>query len=203
MSSSQQPHRQNLGAQTATVACPAGCGGPYVVQAGDTLFSIAQRFSTTVPAIQACNPQITNPSLIFPGQVLCVPGAPAPPQPCPVGCGGLYIVQPNDTLFNIGQRFNTTVQQLQQCNPQIVNPNLIHPGTFLCVPQGAVGAPPCPAGCGNPYTVQPGDTLFFIAQRFGTTVPAILACNPQITNPNLIFPGQVLCVPGAPAPCGC
>ncbi len=191
-------------AQTLTLVCPTGCGGPYVVQPGDSLFAIAQRFGTTVQAILNCNPQITNPNQIFVGQVLCVPGAPAPTQPCPGGCGGLYIVQPGDTLFNIAQRFGTTVQQLQTCNPQITNPNLIHPGTFLCVPQGA-GAPPCPPGCGNPYTVQPGDTLFFIAQRFGTTVQAILACNPQITNPDLIFPGQVFCVPGAPAPapCGC
>ncbi|MBE3598800.1 MAG: LysM peptidoglycan-binding domain-containing protein [Limnochordaceae bacterium] len=52
----------------------------------------------------------------------------------------------------------------------------------------------CPPGS-TAYTVQPGDTLFFIAQRFGTTVTAILALNPQITNPDLIFPGQVICVP--------
>ncbi|MEW6049266.1 MAG: LysM peptidoglycan-binding domain-containing protein, partial [Bacillota bacterium] len=62
--------------------------------------------------------------------------------------------------------------------------------------------PPCPAGSTR-YTVQPGDTLFFIAQRFGTTVPAILAINPQITNPNLIFPGQVICVPAAVPPAVC
>lgn len=190
-------------AHTPFIVCPMGCGGPYVVQPGDTLFNISQRFGTTVHAIQNCNPQIVNPNQIFPGQILCVPGAPAPPQPCPAGCGGPYIVQPGDTLFIIAQKFNTTVQRLQQCNPQIVNPNLIHPGTILCVPQGTGGGPPCAPGCGNPYTVQPGDTLFFIAQRFGTTVQAILACNPQITNPNLIFPGQVICVPGAPPPCGC
>ncbi|HEY8424968.1 MAG TPA: LysM peptidoglycan-binding domain-containing protein [Limnochordales bacterium] len=188
-----------------TIRCPVGCGGPYVVQPGDTLFNIAQRFGTNVQAILACNPQIVNPDQIFVGQVLCVPGAPAPTQPCPVGCGGLYIIQPGDTLFLIAQRFGTTVQQIQNCNPQIVNPNLVHAGTFICVPQQGVGTAPCPPGCGNPYTVVAGDTLFFIAQRFGTTVQAILACNPQITNPDLIFPGQVLCVPGAPgsAPCKC
>lgn len=44
------------------------------------------------------------------------------------------------------------------------------------------------------YTVQAGDTLWSIAQRFGTTVDEIVALN-NITNPNLIFPGQVLVIP--------
>lgn len=41
------------------------------------------------------------------------------------------------------------------------------------------------------YTVQPGDTLSEIAQRYGTTVQEIASIN-NIANPNLIFPGQVL-----------
>lgn len=45
------------------------------------------------------------------------------------------------------------------------------------------------------YVVQPGDTLFRIAQRFGTTVQAIVAANPQITDPNKIFPGQKIIIP--------
>ncbi|WP_324717209.1 LysM peptidoglycan-binding domain-containing protein [Carboxydochorda subterranea] len=173
--------------------CPAG-STPYTVQPGDTLFFIAQRFGTTVNAILALNPQITNPSLIFPGQVLCVPSAAPPPPPitCPPGTTP-YTVQPGDTLFFIAQRFGTTVSAILAANPQITNPSLIFPGQVLCVPS----APPpgiCPPGS-TAYTVQPGDTLFFIAQRFGTTVTAILALNPQITNPDLIFPGQVICVP--------
>ncbi|MDR0840151.1 MAG: peptidoglycan-binding protein [Christensenellaceae bacterium] len=44
------------------------------------------------------------------------------------------------------------------------------------------------------YTVQPGDTLWLIAQRFNTTVDAILQLNPH-TDPNLIYPGEVLKIP--------
>lgn len=51
------------------------------------------------------------------------------------------------------------------------------------------------------YVVQPGDTLFAIAQRFGTTVQAIVQAN-NITNPNLITVGQVLIIPVGPAPPG-
>lgn len=46
-----------------------------------------------------------------------------------------------------------------------------------------------------PYTVQPGDTLFALARRFGTTVETIAAAN-NITNPNIINVGQVLEIPG-------
>lgn len=52
--------------------------------------------------------------------------------------------------------------------------------------------PPCP---GFLYTVQPGDTLLFIAQRFGVSPSALIAANPQLPNPHLIFPGQQLCIP--------
>ena len=103
---------------------------------------------------------------------------------------------PGDTLFFIAQRFGTTVNAILAVNPQITNPDLIFPGQVICIPSQQPPPPPptCPPGSFR-YTVQPGDTLFFIAQRFGTTVNAILAINPQITNPNLIFPGQVICIP--------
>ena len=48
------------------------------------------------------------------------------------------------------------------------------------------------------YVVQKGDTLFKIAQRFGTTVEAILKANPEIKDPNLIFVGQKILIPAPP-----
>lgn len=56
--------------------------------------------------------------------------------------------------------------------------------------------PAPPANCsGFYYTVRPGDSLFAISQRFGVSLAALIAANPQIPNPALIFPGQVICVP--------
>ncbi|NLN06348.1 MAG: SafA/ExsA family spore coat assembly protein [Firmicutes bacterium] len=48
------------------------------------------------------------------------------------------------------------------------------------------------------YIVQPGDTLFKIAQRFGVPLDAVIAANPQISNPDLIFPGQKIIIPRSP-----
>lgn len=58
-------------------------------------------------------------------------------------------------------------------------------------------------GCrGRLYTVQAGETLYLISRRFGVTVQQIREANPQILNPNLIFIGQVICIPIEPEPEG-
>ncbi|MGF7186821.1 LysM repeat protein [Desulfitispora alkaliphila] len=51
---------------------------------------------------------------------------------------------------------------------------------------------------GKFYTVKPTQTLASIARRFGITVDDILAANPQIVNPDIIFVGQVICIPTRP-----
>lgn len=62
--------------------------------------------------------------------------------------------------------------------------------------------PSCPPGFSGRYTVRPGDTMFRIAQMFRTRLEALVVNNPHITDPTLIFPGDVLCVPSAlPIPC--
>lgn len=64
--------------------CPPGFQGRYTVVQGDSMFSIAQRFGVSLNALIAANPHITNPQLIFPGDVLCVPAPPQKSCPCPV-----------------------------------------------------------------------------------------------------------------------
>ncbi|MBZ4653237.1 MAG: Peptidoglycan-binding lysin domain protein [Peptococcaceae bacterium] len=59
-------------------------------------------------------------------------------------------------------------------------------------------APPCPPGTTFDYVIQKGDTLTIIARKFNVTVQAILAVNPQITNPNLIFAGRTIKIPCPP-----
>lgn len=159
---------------------------------GDTLFSIAKRFGTTVSAIAQAN-NITNVNQIFVGQQLVIPDCVPTPQPSPTKCF-VYIVKPGDTLFSLARRFNTTVEDIALQN-HIVNPNLIFVGQKLTIcPKGAAPPPPPPPKQCVFYTVKPGDTLYSIALRYGTTVQAIALAN-NIVNPNLIFVGQTLCIP--------
>lgn len=178
-------------------ALASSCGNTVTVRAGDTLSHIALRCGTTVNAILRANPNITNPSLIRPGQVIIIPGATLPNNPT----SDYYYIQRGDTLKGIAIKFNTTVDELLRLNPQITDPNLIRAGQRLVVPHrtsggggtGGGGITP-PAGT-QVYIVQPGDTLKGIAIQFGTTKAVLRQLNPEITNPDLIRVGQRIFVP--------
>jgi len=123
------------------------------------------------------------------------------PTSCPFGFQGRYTVVPGDTMFLIAQRFGVSLDALIEANPHITNPDLIFPGDVLCVPAGRVPVACRPGFTGRTIVIA-GDTMFEIAQFFRTRLEALIANNPHITNPNLIFPGDVLCVPGfVPFPC--
>ncbi|SET16033.1 spore coat assembly protein SafA [Natronincola peptidivorans] len=67
------------------------------------------------------------------------------------------------------------------------------------VPPVPVPEPPaCPGG--TIYTIQPGDTMFRIANRYGISLTGLIEVNPQITNPNVIYVGQRICVPAEITP---
>ncbi|HKY55213.1 MAG TPA: LysM peptidoglycan-binding domain-containing protein, partial [Anaerolineales bacterium] len=160
---------------SASPALAAGCGTSVTVISGDTLRKIADRCVTTISALRRANPEIGSGDLIYPGQVLLLPGA------IINGNSGYntYIVMRGDTLRLLANRFGTTIDTLVSLNTNIVNVNLIYEGQRLVVPSGqGVPVPPPPTG-GQVYYVQSGDTLRKIAAKFSTTVDAILKANPQ------------------------
>lgn len=157
----------------------------YVVQLGDSLSLIAQRYGTTVSELQSLN-NISNPDFIQTGQIIRVSGTPdngSTPN-------STYIVQRGDTLSNIAYRYNTTVSELQSLN-DISNPDFLQIGQVIRINGEASNIPEQT----SQYTVQPGESLSVIAQRFGTTVSELQSLN-DISNPDYLQVGQVLTVPG-------
>jgi peptidoglycan endopeptidase LytE len=178
-------------ATTTSASAAYSCGTSVTVVKGDTLRKIAERCGTTVYALRRANPEIGSGDLIYPNQVLLLPGA------ILYGNNGYntYIVMRGDTLKSLANRFGTSLDVLLSLNKNITNANVIYEGQRLVVPSGSGVPSTPPPSSGQAYTVRRGDTLRIIAGRFNTTVDAILKVNPQISNANLIYAGQVINLP--------
>lgn len=151
----------------------------YVVRSGDTLWLLAQRYNTTVDAIKSLNGLTGN--NLYIGQVLKIPTAGA--------SGGSYfeyVVRSGDTLWLLAQRYNTTVDAIKNLNG--LSGNDLSIGQILKIP--TAGAAPAPY---FEYTVRSGDTLWLLAQRYGTTVDAIKNLNNLSSD--ILNIGQVLRIP--------
>ena len=110
------------------------------------------------------------------------------------GCGSSYVVQWGDTLGGIAMLCGTSVAALRQANPGLGR--YIYAGQTLWMPGGSSSYVPGSTSAGT-YVVRWGDTLRKIAARLGFNVTDLIAANPQIWNPNLIYPGQVIYLPGS------
>jgi len=111
----------------------------HVVQPGETLWLIAQRYGVTVTEIVAAN-QLESPSKLVSGLALVIP---TPTQ--------THTVQPGENLTQIARRYGTTVEDISNLN-QIQNPNMIISGTILTIPKSK------PIIDVNAYTINTGET---------------------------------------------
>jgi LysM repeat protein len=103
------------------------------VAPGDTLYDIADTCDTSVESILALNPEITNPGLIFVGQILQISGSTSEVQDYPTA----YIVQPGDTLGQIARLFGTTTGTLRRANPHLWNNNPLYAGLVVYIPSSS------------------------------------------------------------------
>ncbi len=110
-------------------------------------------------------------------------------RPSPSSGVVAYPVKAGDTLWAIARRYRTSVAAIVQEN-HIANPDLIYPGETLCI---TIRDNTPEADSHIFYTVRTGDTLWGIAQRYGTTVAHLAAVN-SIANPNLIYPGEIFLI---------
>lgn len=110
-----------------------------------------------------------------------------------------YTVQPGDSLWKISNRYGTSVEQLQKLNA--LASVTIMPGQKLIInkntsSQGAVSQGTSQTG--TYYIVQPGDSLWLISKKYGTTINQLQSLN-ALTSSS-IFPGQKLLIGSHNAP---
>ena len=162
----------------------------YVVQKGDSLYSIATKNNTTVDEIKKINNLTSN--MLSIGQILKLPSETKQEEVT------MYTIQKGDSLYSIAKKFGMSVDELKSLN-NLTNNNLsigqqlmiksitgdepINPeeeciGTGYVEPQYVI------------YTVQKGDSLYTIARKYNISVDNIKALN-NLTSNNLSI-GQQL-----------
>ncbi|WEX08652.1 LysM peptidoglycan-binding domain-containing protein [Chelativorans sp. AA-79] len=102
-------------------------------------------------------------------------------------CADEYVMQPGDTLYQVTQQCQVRLSELVAANPQIDDVNNIAVGTRLNIP-GATGGDGGSSGTARSqatHELAPGDTLFSLAERYGTSVDALLDANPDFDTDDL------------------
>ncbi|UKI27050.1 MAG: LysM peptidoglycan-binding domain-containing protein [Bacilli bacterium] len=152
----------------------------YIVQKGDTLYSVAMANNTTVDELKKANNLTSN--ILSTGQLLKIPSALLPES--------TYTVKKGDSLYSIANKYNTTVEELKRINN--LTSNTLSIGQVLKLPSDKPNKIEQEKNTIT-YTVQKGDSLYSIARKYSTTIDKIKDLNNLTTN--LLSIGQVLLIP--------
>ena len=148
----------------------------YIVKSGDSLYSIAKKYNTTVDEIKKLN-NLTSNSLSI-GQILNIPLS-------EVVLVNEYIVKSGDSLYSIANKYNTTVNELKSLNN--LSNNTLSIGQVLKLPKVDEIVTV------NEYIVKSGDSLYSIAKKYNTSVDELKSLN-NLTS-NMLSVGQKLNIP--------
>ena len=162
----------------------------YIVKSGDSLYSIARKYNTTVDEIKRLNNLSSN--VLSIGQVLKIPSSSESSNTSSnTGTTNTYVVKSGDSLYSIARKYNTTVDEIKKLNN--LSSNLLNIGQVLKIPSSESSNTGSNTGTTNTYVVKSGDNLYSIARKYNTTVDEIKRLN-NLTS-NLLSIGQVLKIP--------
>lgn len=143
----------------------------YVVKKGDTLYSIANQYGTTVNDIKKYN-NLTSDSLSI-GQIIEIPSGTSivtPSEDDIINEENLYIVQNGDTLWSISRKFGVSVNDIK--NQNNLTSDILSVGMNLIIPTGTTSNNNIIV-----YTVKRGDSLWALAREYNTTINDIKQLN--------------------------
>ncbi len=166
----------------------------HTVRRGETVTSIARKYSTTATAVAKANGISTKTKLSV-GQVLLIPSD-APPNGSLAS--GVHIVKRGETLSGIAATYGVRLRDLVEWNG-LKSPDTIYPGQKIKLSNGAIASAGSasqktsspPASSLDSYVVRKGDTLSGIAKRCGVSLKEICEIN-NLTTRSIIYPGQEL-----------
>ncbi len=161
-------------------------GPQYVVQPGDSLYSIAVAFGTTVDALQQAN-GIADPSLLSVGQSLTLPGFDGV-----TGTLTIHDMAAGESLDGFAKRVGVSRETLIQLN-RITNPALLYVGQSLIYPEGNTGL-----AAGLTESAQKGESIPALAAQSGQTVWGLALLN-DLDSPYNLYAGQRIVLPADPA----
>ncbi len=154
-------------------------GDTYTVKRGDTLYSIASKYNTTVNDLINLNGLTSNNLAV--GQVLRIPTREIDEEE------GVYTVKQGDSLYSIANKYNVSVSDLIEINDL--------PTTVLTIGQKLI-IPGYEEKKESVYQVKPGDTLYRIASIYGVSIDDIKKEN-NLTS-NILTVGQKIIIPTTP-----
>ena len=160
----------------------------YIVQKGDTLYSIALKYDTSVNAIINKN-NLTDTTLSV-GDVLIIPGdVESTGEDDDITLTNTYVVQKGDSLYSISRMYGISVSDLRNANN--LTSDILTIGQVLIVPDDNMNN--SDEMISNIYVVQRGDSLFSIARKYGVSINDIRMINNL--NSDVLSIGQTLIIP--------
>jgi LysM repeat protein len=163
-------------------------GAYYTIREGDSFYNIAQRYGIPLNLLLEAN-QEANPYDLKVGQEICIPNV---PPGCPFGT--LVTIQEGTRLSDILISYNLSLNELREVNPNF-NPEIIVPGTELCIPPEPFIE--CPPGTTREYVIQVGDSLSSVAAANNMMPSRLLIANPHLRPANFLIAGTRVCIPAA------
>lgn len=183
-----------------------------IVGAAVTIFWVLGAKRPIIPLLSSETPTPTNTATATATATLTSTPTDTPTEPPPTNTPtatliatpsgpSIYIVQEDDTLGGIADKFGLDLALLLAMNPGI-DPNLIKVGDQIIIPAPNTELPTAtpvpsdlPRGTLIEYRLAKGDTLEALAQTFNSTLEAILNANPTIENANDVREGDVIKIP--------